>query len=170
MKNYWLTILLALPASGLFAQKILLLERARHARTTKFYIGSDLTYRLKDKDLQFWQDGIITDILPDEKSIALNGRKISLADIEALRLRRSRIWRGMGAQLMVFGGGWFLFGGIHAWRSGEPIGRAASIMAGSALAGGFAMRKLPFFRYKSRQMGTKHRLRAIEISFPKPGG
>lgn len=165
MQKTLLCALLLLSSGGLFSQKMLLLERANRARPTKFFVGQDITYRLKDKDLQFWQDAVITEIFPEEKSIGLNGRKIALDQIEALRLRRSPLFRGIGTQLVVFGGAWLAFSGVHYAREKEPLDGTDFAIVGGSVATGLAMRK--FFRHKTCRIGGKYRLRTIEISFER---
>lgn len=164
-KNGLLPLLLFTLAQVLPGQKMLLLEKANRVRPQKFYIGEQFVFRLKDEDFDFWQSAEITNIFPEEKSIELDFRKVQLEQISQVKLRKWRIYKAAGTQLMVFGGAWMGFSTVGLVFDNEPFTRRTYVVTGTSLAAGFTLRQI--FKHRKIRLGKRHRLRAIEISFPK---
>ncbi len=84
--------LFAFATAPVFAQKMLLLERANNPKPTKLYIGDQLHYRLTGQE-DYWYERTITDMLPDKNTILLDNYPVQLGDISYLKVRRKGIWR-----------------------------------------------------------------------------
>jgi hypothetical protein len=149
--------------SPVFSQKILLLERANHARTTKLYVGQTLNYSLVGDD-RYWYERTITNLLPESNMLLLDNFPVKLTDIAALRIRRNPVLRWVGTTIFTFGASLAVATAAaalfhdHNTRYGLLAGTAAANMAG-----GYAMNTRRVLK-----MGQKHRLRIIEIKFVAP--
>lgn len=155
--------LLALATAPVFAQKMLLLERANNPKPTKFYIGDQLHYRLAGQE-DYWYDRSITDMLPEKNTILLDNFPVQLGDISYLKVRRKGIWRIVGGTLFTFGASLAFATTIAVlYRDeGTNYGALYATSVGSAGVGYYlnTRRKL--------KMGDRHRLRLIEIDLPMP--
>jgi len=157
----FLLLFFCLACFSAFGQKMLLLERANRARTTKFYTGDVLRFRLMGEE-DYWYQRTITDILPEPNTLMLDNFAVKLPEIQSLKMRRKPIWR-------IAGGAAFSLGATLALAT--TIGRFGyqdkdvdapklySIAAASFGAGWFLStpRKL--------KLGKKHRLRIVEVRF-----
>ena len=144
-----------------FGQKMLLLERANRARTTKFYTGDVLRFRLTGEE-NYWYERTITDILPESNTLMLDNFAVKLPEIQTIKVRRKPIWR-------IVGGAAFSLGATLALAT--TIGRFGyqdkdvdapklySIAVASFGTGWFLStpRKL--------KLGKKHRFRIVEVRF-----
>lgn len=156
-------ILLCLTFSGFsaFGQKMLLLERANRARTTKLFIGDELRFRLVGEE-DYWYRRTISDILPESNSLMLDNFAVKLPDIQTLKVQRKPIWR-------VIGGAGISLGATLAFAT--TVGRFgfqdkeinAPKLYGIALASFGAGWYLSTPR--KLKLGEKHRLRIVEITF-----
>ena len=144
-----------------FAQKMLLLERANRARTTRYYPGDGLTFRFTGTE-NYWYRRTITDILPASNSLLLDNFAVKLSDIQTIKVRRKSVWR-------IIGGASFSFGASLALAT--TIGRLGyrdkSIDALSLYSVSAASLGLGWYLNTPRKLrlGEKHRLRIVEISF-----
>ena len=156
-----LILFFCLSGLSVFGQKMLLLERANRARTTKFYTGEMLRYRMTGEE-NYWYDRTIMNMLPESNTLMLDNFAVKLTDIQTIKVRRKPIWR-------ITGGAAFSLGATLALAT--TIGRVGyqdkdvdalklySLSAASLGAGWFLStpRKL--------RMGKKHRLRIVEVRF-----
>ena len=85
------------------AQKFIQLEKANRARTLKFYVGQDFTYRLKGETE--WFTSTITDVQMDSQKVALDLKPVRVTDIEAIRLQYPGILRSIGPARCCLGYG-----------------------------------------------------------------
>ncbi len=149
--------------SPAFAQKMLLLERANHARTTKLYVGQTLNYSLAG-DEKYWYERTITDLLPESNMLLLDNFPVKLTDIAALRVRRNPVLRYVGTTIFAFGVSLAVAtAGAALFRDRETRYGLLAGTAAASMAGGYAMNTK-----RVLQMGQKHRLRIIEINFAAP--
>lgn len=142
---------------------MLVLERANRAKTTKMYIGETLRFRLSG-DEDYWYERTITEILPDTKTLLLDNFPVKLDSIVALKVRRKPVWRLIGGTLFTFGASLAIAttaAAIYRDKS-TSYGALYGTSAGSLAAGMFLSSK------RRLSLGTKHRLRIIEIKFPEP--
>ena len=157
------TFLLLLSAAPAFSQKMLLLERANRAATTKIYIGMTLQYRLAGEE-DYWYERTITDMLPESNTLLLDGFPVKVGDISEIKVRRKAIWRIIGGTVFAFGASLAIATTVAALYRDEGTNYGA-LYATSAAAGGAGY----FLNTKRKlKLGEKHRLRVIEINFSPP--
>ncbi|MCC6458943.1 MAG: hypothetical protein IT260_00640 [Saprospiraceae bacterium] len=147
-----------LPALG-FGQKFLQLEKANKARTEKFYLGEEITYRLKGES--DWITATLTDVQMDSQRVALDLKPVRVADIDALRLQYPGIVRGIGPSLMIFGASWAGFSLLGAAFDNYELTASTAIVSGTGLASGFIFYQI--FKHKRVKMSARKRLRAVEV-------
>ncbi len=159
----FIALFLTFAVSPLFSQKMLLLEKANSAKTTKMYIGDPLHYRLAGKE-DYWYERSITDMLPDKNTLLLDNFAVNLGDISELKVRRKGVWRIVGGTLFAFGVSLAVATTIGALYGDDdiPYGAYYATSAGTLGAGYFLNTK------RKLKMGERHRLRLIEIKFPEP--
>lgn len=150
--------------SQAFGQKMLLLERANRAKTTKIYIGETLHYRIAG-DENYWYQRAITDMLPESNTLLLDNFVVKLSDIDELKVRRKPIIRITGGALFAFGATLSLATTVAAlYRDKDTNYGALYATAAGSLGVGFLLNTK-----RTLKMGNKHRLRLIEIKFQQPG-
>jgi hypothetical protein len=141
------------------AQKFIQLEKANRARTIKFYVGQEITYRLKSDNE--WHIGTITNARMDSQLVALDMKQYRIADIDAIRLQHPGLVRNTGRALMVFGTSWAGFSLIGAAFDDYKLTAGTAIVSGTSLASGFILHRI--FRNKNVKLNDRRRLRAVEI-------
>lgn len=144
-----------------YGQKMLLLERANRAKTTKFYIGDVLRFRLTGEE-NYWYERTITDILPETNTLMLDNFAVKLPEIQTLKMRRRPIWRIMGGAAFSLGATLALATTVGRFGYQDKTVDAPALYglaAGSFGAGWYlnTPRKL--------KLGKKHRLRIVEVRF-----
>ena len=161
--RYSLLLCLTLVFSPLFGQKMLLLERANRAKTTKLYVGQSITYALAGNE-KYWYKRTITDLLPESNLLLLDNFPVKLTDIAAIKVRRRSILRLVGTTVFTFGASLAVATTVAAlYRDRQTrYGLLYGTAAGS-LAAGYALNTPRVLK-----MGEKHRLRIIEIKFVAP--
>lgn len=152
--------LLHLESAG---QKMLLLERANRAKTTKLYIGDRLEFRLAGEE-DYWYQRTITDILPASNLLLLDNFPVKVDSIVALRVRRRPVWRLVGGTLFAGGASLALATTVGAIYGDKDVqyGPLYVAAAGGLGAGAFLSTK------RKLKLGKKFRLRIIEIDFGPP--
>jgi hypothetical protein len=157
-------LFLFLLAGTACGQKMLLLERANSARTTRLYIGQTLHFRLAGEE-DYWYERTITDILPESGLVLLDNFPVRLQDISHLKWRRKGGWRFLGGTLFSFGVSMGIATSIAVvYNEGNTRPAPLYGLSAVSLASGWWLLKP-----RKLRLGDKHRLRAIEISFPPPG-
>ncbi|MBK9339041.1 MAG: hypothetical protein IPM98_21890 [Lewinellaceae bacterium] len=146
-------------ATAVSAQKFIQLEKANRARTTKFYVGQELTYRLKGE--KEWHTSTITNAQMDSQLVALDLKPIRVAEIDAIRLQYPTLLRKAGSGLMIFGASWAGFSLIGAAFDNYELTASTAIVSGTGLVSGFLLHQI--FKNKNVKLGTRKRLRAVEI-------
>jgi hypothetical protein len=90
---------------GINAQKMLIVSEYGRIRNHKLYIGDELQFRLReDGRKKYWYRRTISDILPKDSLLVMDGFPTRYRDIAAIRLPRRRIWRLVGGQMIASGG------------------------------------------------------------------
>jgi hypothetical protein len=84
------------------AQKMLLLEETGKLRSTRFYVGQNLQYRLVGRE-NYWYTRKITDILAESNAVVLGENIVEVEDIAAIRVKRKSQWKRFGPKLVIFG-------------------------------------------------------------------
>ena len=149
---------------SLWGQKMLVLEKANRARTTKMYIGESLRFRMAGKE-NYWYNRTITGMIPETNTILLDGFPVKLDSIATLKVQRPRVWGILGGAFFTLGASLTLATtvGKVLYEDKNVNGlKLYSIAAVSAGAGWLMLRS------KNLRLGKKHRLRLIEIKFPEP--
>jgi hypothetical protein len=156
-------LLLTLAATPLFSQKMLLLEKANCAKTTKMYIGEPLHFRLAGSE-NYWYQRTITDMLPEKSTLLLDNFAVNLGDISQIKVRRKGVWRITGGLTFAFGATLTLATTIAALYGDKDVNYGAyyATAAGSLGVGYFLSTK------RKLKLGEKHRLRLVEVKFPAP--
>ena len=147
-------------SSSLFSQKMLLLERANSAKTTKMYIGDRLIFRLAG-DENYWYERTITDILPEGNSLLLDNYLVKVSDIAAIKVNKKGIVRIAGGALLSLGISLGIATSAAALYQDKdqryPV--LLGIIGGSLISSRFLLKKRKLY------LNEKHRLRPIEIKF-----
>lgn len=164
MRTYLLLFFL-LSASTAFSQKMLLLERANHARTQKMYIGQVLKFRLEGEE-NYWYERTITDILPETNTLMLDNFAVKLTDIQSIKVHRKQIWRILGGAAFSLGATLALATTIGRFGYGDQDVKALELYGLSAVSFGTGWWLVSS---KKLKLGKKHRLRILEVSFPPAG-
>ena len=154
-----LFLLPALPSS---AQKILQIEKRNSPKTTKIFIGDEIMYRLPND--KTWYTGFITDLLVEEKLIALEDRYLPLDSITALGSYRP--WsKAAGTSLFFFGAGWSGMALVGTLTDGNPSTHYRwSDAAVTGAAWGLSYLTPRLFRYRKIKIGKRRRLRLLDLN------
>lgn len=153
------------------AQKVLQMEKFGKVKTTKFYIGDEITFTLQD-DSKYWYKGVIQDILVEEGLVLMRNQAVKVNEISAIRSFHPSRWsRPISSNLFVFAASWTLFKiATLPFNSGSvfdtKIGVADGVIVGSAVVLGFLIRKI--FKYRTYKIGKKRRLRLLDLNFFGP--
>jgi hypothetical protein len=164
MRYYFVSFFLLVSVFSAFGQKMLLLERANRARTTKLYIGDALRFRLVGKE-DYWYTRSITDILPESNTLLLDNFPVKVSDIRAIKVRRKPVWRVLSGATFSLGATLALattVGKVFYRDEGVDAPKLYTISAVSLGTGWFLARP------RKLKMGEKHRLRIVEVKFPEP--
>ncbi len=144
-----------------FGQKMLLLERANRVRSTQFYIGETIRFRLKGAE-NYWYERTITDILPGTKTLLLDNFAVRLDSIAQMKVSRKKVTRFVGGTIFTFGASLAFATTIGALYRDKRIDYGAYYAVSGATAGLGYLMNTP----RKVTLGKKHRLRIVEISFP----
>lgn len=159
MRLILLFLACSLAPAVLPAQKFIQLEKANRAKTLKFYVGQDLTYRLKGETE--WFTSTITDVQMDSQKVSFDLKPVPVADIEAIRLQHPGLVRSLGPALMIFGASWAGFALVGAAFDDYELTAGTAIVSGAGLASGYLLYRI--FKNKKVKMGERRRLRAVEV-------
>lgn len=152
---------LCLACFSAFGQKMLLIERANRARTTKLYIGDQIRFRLAGEE-DYWYERSITDILPETNTLMLDNFAVKVSEISAIKVSRKPIGRIAGGAAFSLGATLVLattVGKVIYKDEGVNAPKLYSIAAVS-LGTGWLLSKP-----RKLKLGKKHRLRIVEVRF-----
>ncbi len=159
--RFFYVFVLSLFSFSAFSQKILLLERANRAQTTKMFVGERLHFRLAGEE-DYWYDRTITDILPESNVLLLDNFPVKLKDIANLRVRRKPLSRITGNLLFTFGATLALATTVGRFAYNDRDLQLGKLYTASAITLGTG-----YFLSSRRtlKMDEKFRLRIVEIKF-----
>ena len=160
-RRYLLLLLLLTIAWTGSAQIVLQMEKFGKARTTKFQLDEEITYRLKDDPT--WYTGYIDNLNSDQQSIIFHDRFTKIDQIDALRSYHPQSWSKPAAYgLYTFGTSWTLFSALAPIvdKSDSYTWGDAAVL-GTSFATGFLIQQL--FKHKTYRMGKKRRLRVVDL-------
>lgn len=140
---------------------MLLLERANRARTTKFYVGDVLRFRMAGEE-NYWYQRTITDMLPETNTLMLDNFAVKLPEIQSIKMRRKPIWRILGGAAFSLGVTLPVATTIGYFGYKDKDIDAVTLYSVSALSLGTG-----WFLSTPRKirLGKKHRLRILEVKF-----
>ena len=148
-------------APTLGAQKAIQLEKGGSFKTTKFFIGDQLVYRLKS-DPKHWLREFITEIHIDEGLIEFENRVVPIGDIYAIQTQNgTKTIRSVSWLLTYFSGTW-TFWTLVSLAYGDPLALSTVIIGVGSFAIGQLL-KLAFF--KTHRIKGRKRLRMIDLTF-----
>lgn len=155
----------SMPMSG---QIFLQFEKANSTTVLKYGIGEKIQFKTIAYP-EYWQNGKIYRILPEEKALVFDDRITYLKDISHFKYYRK--WpNGVGTNLMRFGAAWFVFAGIiEGGRSTGVLdttyefGADTAIIGGTALLGGFLTKTI--WGTANKTINDNNRLRIIDLRF-----
>jgi|GEM_PF-319471 len=148
-----------IPSHG---QTYLYLEDMREIRAVKIPVGA--TISIKTNDEPKWTSYRITRLLDADGVILHEQGMIDLKDVTHLRIQRQWV-KALAYSLQTFGAAWALYGGIVLLATTDgttlPIVLMYSLVPYVA---GYLMKKI--WLYKNYKIGSKNRLRILDLSFP----
>lgn len=157
-----LLLLFILPGYG---QKMLQLEKAGSLKSTRFFVGDEMTFRLKNDD-KGWYTRIIHDFDLNNNWIVFHQYTLPLDSIEMIQLDRNHAMQIVGGALQGGGINMVLFSTYYSIFQDRDLDWS-TIISGVANVGiGTAIRKL--FRKKRFKPGKHKRLRLLDVSFGPP--
>jgi len=158
---YLSLLLLCFGGNSAQAQRFIQLEKVNSLKVRKYYIGDELTFRLKN-DEKYWYTEAIEDILVDKNLLLLNKRVISLDSVDAIRSFHPQSWsKPVSRSLYVFGAAWGVLT-VATLPTGREAKVSDAIIGGSAIGLGYLIDIL--FRKKTWYLGKRRRLRALDIN------
>lgn len=145
-----------------FGQKILRLETSTNLKKKEYFVGSNITFRLKDDPN--WYNKVIQDMDFNKKLLIFEIGTQSIMDIDAVKISRrsfisttSGILRGGGVSFAFFGtGGWLV--NRNCMNCRESLIMGSSMWALGQLLTWISPRR----KFK---IGGNNQLRLIEINF-----
>lgn len=151
-------------AFKLEAQVFMQLEMKNDPETLKFRRGDMLTFRTKSQPKD-WISREIIDIKVSENVVVFEDGFRHLDEIIAVRLHR-KTFDDLTRMIQKFAIGWFVIGGLSLLvvpNSTVPLG-ALVISSVSFYSGAWVLNKL--FKYRVVKMGSRYRLRLLDLRFP----
>lgn len=150
------------------AQIYLQLEKANSTTVHKYSAGEKILFKTIDYP-EYWQNGEIYRILPEEKALVFDDRITYLKDISHFRYYRK--WpNGIGTNVMRFGAAWFVFAGIieggrsiGVLETNYTFGTDTAIIGGTALLGGFLTKTI--WGTATKTINNNNRLVIIDLRF-----
>lgn len=162
MAGRLIILLVLLCSNWASAQKILQLEKKNRVKTTRFYEGDIVRYRMKG-DENYWYERTITDILPESKTLMLDNFAVKSDSIAVLKVPRKAPVRLLAGVFLTFGASLALSVtvGRVVFQDKDIMTPELYALSGVSAGAGFATGSS-----KKIRLGNKYRLRMIEIRFP----
>ncbi len=169
MRNALLLGFFLLFAGLCYGQRFLQLERTNSAKTRKYFPGDEITFQI---DKGQWYTRVIEDVSYEQNLVIFAIGSVSVDSISALRSFQRRRWsRPLGNQFYNFAILWTGYSLIADVASKEPeddFTATSAVVAGSALATGFLIKKLfrqrTFYFSKNKKGEVKKwRLRTLDL-------
>ncbi len=164
LRIFYLLFILSLPCIAV-GQVYFQLERAEITKVWRFSTGEELEFRTDDID--GWQRGIITQILPEAQTLVFDDAIVPLDEISHLKIKQP--WaKAMGQTVMLFGSAWLVMGGtIEGLRSIDVIetdyvfGWDTAAIGVTAFVSGFLTQH--FLGKVVRKINKRNRVRIIDL-------
>lgn len=162
MAGRLIILLLLLCGNTVHAQKMLQLEKANRVKTTRFYVGDVIRYRMNGEE-NYWYERTITDILPESRTLMLDNFAVRTDSIAQLKVQRKGAAQLLAGVLVTFGASLALSVtvGRLVFQDRDIMTPELYALSGVSAGAGFAAGSS-----KKIRLGKKYRLRIIEIRFP----
>ncbi len=161
MKYLLFTLFLLFGTFSTSAQKFIQMEKYGSPKVKKYFIGEEITYKLKEFP-DDWTTSIIEDIVMEENLVVFNNRTIKLDEITTIRSFKPARWSvPISKNLYRFGLSWGFFS-LLGPLVGFPITWAALIVPATAYTTGFLIKNL--FRHRTYRLGKRRWLRMLDMS------
>lgn len=148
------------PAS---AQKFIQMEKYGSAKVKKYYLGDQLTYKLKEFP-DTWTTSTIEDIVMSENIVIFNNRSVNLSELIAIRSYKPSRWSvPIARSLYRFGLSWGVFS-LLGPLAGFPLTWAAAIVPAAAFTTGFLIKSI--FKHRTFRLGKRRWLRMLNMNQP----
>jgi hypothetical protein len=148
------------------AQRFIQMEKYGSAKVKKYYIGDELTYKLREYPND-WTTSIIEDVILSENLVVFNNRAIKLDEITEIRSFKPARWSSaLAKNLNRFGVSWGVFSLLGPLVD-TPITWAAAIVPASAFAAGFLIKRI--FKHRTFRLGKRRWLRMLDMDQPLIG-
>lgn len=143
------------------SQLFLQMEKASNAKTKKFRIGDEVTYRLLGEE--DWRTAEIVQIVPSDTLVVFNHQYTKIQQIDAFRSYDPQRWsKPLGNNLYLFGAAWSGYSLIASLvDESDPYSWGDFAVTGSAIATGFLVQQL--FKHRTYRFNGKRRLRIIDL-------
>jgi hypothetical protein len=142
------------------AQKFIQMEKYGSAKVKKYYIGDELTYKLREYPND-WTTGVIEDIILAENLVVFTNRAVKLGEITDIRSFKPVRWSvPLAKNLYRFGVSWGVFSLLGPLVD-TPITWAAAIVPASAFVTGFLIKRI--FKQRTYRLGKRRWLRMLDM-------
>lgn len=150
---------------SLSAQLYFQFEEAFTTDVRKYQVGDIIEFRTKQ--FQGWQQGSISQILPEDNALLFEDRITHLEDFTHFKYTRPAAV-AVGTTLELFGASWLLIGGaieglrgVGAIETQYEFGWDTAIIGVTSMATGFLTRKL--WGKAVKKMNDRNRVRIIDL-------
>ena len=151
---------LLLPCLSSNAQKILQLEKRGKIESRKFFVGDEVTFRMKGEEV--WRTVVIEDIQLGVEILYLGTYAIQIKDIEAIRTFENRRFAFLARRgLSVFGGSWSIFS-LLGMLVGNEYRISDAYVTLTSIGLGWLTHLI--FRQKTHKLGKRKWLRLIDLN------
>ena len=165
MKQLLIFLLALMCAWPAHSQKFLQLEKSGSLKSTRFYPGDELTFRLKNDDTG-WYTRLIYDFDLENNLILVQGHELPLDSISMIRLPRTKAMQIVGGALQVGGINMILFSAYYSIFRDYDADWSTILSGVANIAVGTALRSL--FASKRFKPGKRKRLRLLDLNFSAP--
>lgn len=144
-------------------QKVIQIERYGRTKTTKLYIGDEVTFSLKDHPKQYYTRDIL-ELYPEANTVQFAGGAVALDQIAAIRFTGSNSWaKGLSNSLLIFTGVWTVYSILDVLiNTREPAPFQYQVGGSTLLLSGVFGWLVP---EKVVRFGKRNRLRILDLTF-----
>jgi hypothetical protein len=140
-------------------QKYLVLDKPGSIKRIRFFVGNEITFRLKGDNMVYHE--VISAV--DDSSFTIYGTKVLVREVDRIILRKEGWFLNQGSVLLPAAGLlYFLADNVNpAIRGGEHFGisRGSVIVGASLISAGIVLR---IFQKRQHKIGKNKRLRVLE--------
>ncbi|MBC7921140.1 MAG: hypothetical protein H7Z75_08600 [Ferruginibacter sp.] len=150
----------ALPPTVSFQpQKYLALDKPGRMKRIRFFVGNEITFRLKGDPVTYHD--VIAAV--DDSSFTIFGTKVPLREVDRIVVRNQGWFLNQGAALLPLAGGiYFLADNLNPVLSGDggfAIHRGSVVVGAGLVGAGLILR---IFQVRQHKMNKRKQLRVLE--------